>query len=120
MPIQIMSTYVKADGIYYHSTAVLLSCGGLLCQLLAKKPPHNVYEALSFLQKTTKFYPCTHMVSQTTVSPNSLITIALKWITKCCKFFPQKKHLLINSIEQILVPTLQYGFQPRELCPVPV
>ena len=53
----------------------------------------SVYEALSFLQKTTKFYPCTHMVSQTTVSPNSLITIALKWITKYCKFFPKKDHL---------------------------
>ena len=60
------------------------------------------------------------MVGPTTVSPNSLITIALKWITKCSNFFPQKNHLLINLIEQILVPTLQYGFQPRELCSVPV
>ena len=41
-PIQIMSTYVKAEGIYYHSTAVLLSCGGLLCQLLAKNL-HTMY-----------------------------------------------------------------------------
>ena len=43
------------------------------------------------------------MVSQTTVSLNSLITIALKWIMKYCKFFPKKDHLLL--IEPITVPT---------------
>ena len=61
------------------------------------------------------------MVGQTTVSPNSLITIALKWITKYCNFFSKKKdHLLINLIELITVPTWHYGLQPRELCSVPV
>ena len=60
------------------------------------------------------------MVGQVTVSPKSLITIAFKWITKYCKFFPQNDHLLLNLIEPITVPTLQYGFQPRELCSVPV
>ena len=55
------------------------------------RTPHNVYEALSFVQKTTKFYSYTHMAGQTTVSLNSLITIALKWITKYCKYFPKKK-----------------------------
>ena len=52
---------------------------------------HNVYEVLSFVQKTTKFYPYYHMVSQTTVSPNSLITIALKWITSNFANFFQKR-----------------------------
>ena len=60
------------------------------------------------------------MVGQTTVSPNSLITIALKWITKYCNFFSEKDHMLINLIEPITVPTWHCGFQPRELCSVPV
>ena len=60
------------------------------------------------------------MVSQTTVSLNSLITIALNWITKSCKFFLKKGHLLLNLIEPITVPTWHCGFQPRELCSVPV
>ena len=82
---------------------------------------HNVYEALSFVQKTTEFYPYTHMVGQTTVSPDSFITIALKWITQYCYFFSKKKtHLLINLIEPIAVPTRHDGFQPRELCSVPL
>ena len=62
------------------------------------------------------------MAGQTTVSLNSLITIALKWITKYCKYFPKKKKdcLLLNLIEPITVPTRHYGFQLRKLCSVPV
>ena len=61
------------------------------------------------------------MVGQTAVSPNSLITIAHKWITKYCKFSKKKKdHLLMNLIEPITVPTWHYGFQRRKLCSVTV
>ena len=38
------------------------------------------------------------MAGHTTVSLNSLITIALKWITKYCKFFPKKKRPSVIKI----------------------
>ena len=37
------------------------------------------------------------MVGQTSVSPNSLITIAHKWIMKYCKFSKKKKGPSVNE-----------------------